>query len=228
MDLWTYNFISKIDRDAKKTRYKHLFYDVVYDSGKSKNKNFVLRRDVRWNGKTRILFIKNGVRVRFTDNDVMQMLISIKDKSVVDDFYKAFKEGYKGRFDNAKLKIDGVEYGISVLKLDCVNTNVMLENLKDIPIDLDNLIVLINLIIAKDNASAEAIKGVEYVKRTLAKYILILEKYYYHNKKVDSYFETLGMEYTLDFANDFIASNAADDNIKKITDYNKFEKSGII
>lgn len=221
------NFIYDLDEAAANTDMKYIFRDVVFDVKKRNNTNFLLRKDTNpQKSKTRILYIKDNVRVRFSDNDVLEMIMSIEEKHIVQNMLQVFKEVYSGKYDTLLMRMGEQEYKIPALPV--INYDKILKNRKDISISFDDLYALINLIIAKDIASTAVIGKMDYLKRTLSKYILVIGRYYFDGKAEEDCFQRMGIDFTGDFYTDFESGENADANIKKIIQYKMFDSFNII
>lgn len=221
------NFIYDLDEVAANTDMKYIFRNVVFDVKNRINSNFIFRKDTNpRNSKTRILYVKDDVRVRFSDNDILEMIMSIEEKHIVQNMLQVFKEVYSGKYDTLLMRMGEEEYLIPALPI--INFDKTLENRKDISISFDDLYVLINLIIAKDIASTEVIGKMDYLKRTLSKYILVIGCYYFGGKAEKDCFQQMGIDFSGDFYTDFEIGERANDNRNKILQYKMFDSFSII
>lgn len=218
------NFIAALDEAAANTRMKYIFCNVVFDIDNKANRNFIFRKDTNpKHSKTRILYIKDGVRVRFTDMDVLEMILEIEDRDVVKKIVDILKLLYSRNYNTTIMKMGDYEYTIPLLPE--VTYEKTFSNRKDIEITFEDLYVLINLIVAKDIASTEVIERKDFLKRTLTKYILIIGRYYLGGEEEKAYFERFSIDYSGDIYVDFETGIYADENAKKIIDYKLFEKN---
>lgn len=218
------NFILDLDNEIKRKEVTYIFKKVVYDVDNKPNINFILRKE---KNKTRVLYVKNNVRVRFTDNDILEMILEINDKDVVSRLLDILKLIYNSKeYDTTSMKVGNKKYIIPLLpEINCCQ---MLKNRKDVDISFEDIYVLINLIIAKDIASTNVINKMDYLKRTLAKYILVIGRYYFNGEKEQKFFRHSSIDYTGDFYFDFEACDAAKENVRKVMDYELFENLHII
>ena len=221
------NFIYDLDKAAANTDMKYLFRNVVFDLENHSNTNFILRKDTnRRKSKTRILYVKDNVRIRFSDNDILEMIMSIEESHIVQKLIHVFKEVYSGKYDTLMMRMGDQEYEIPALPN--ISFDKILESRKDISISFEDLYVLINLIIAKDIASTAVIGKMDYLKRTLSKYILVIGCYYFDEKKEKDCLLQMGVDFSGDFYTDFEIGDKAYDNKIKITQYEVFDLFDII
>ncbi|MCM1044970.1 MAG: hypothetical protein NC417_05635 [Candidatus Gastranaerophilales bacterium] len=224
------NFIRDLDDQARKTTMQYIFKKVIFDAGGRHNENFLFRKETRARkrdiGKTRILYIKDHVRVRFTDNDILDMILRIEKKEVVCQLLKNLKAIYVGKYTKTVMVMGQDKYEIPLLP--AIEYDQLLDNRKDICIAFEDLYVLINLIIAKDIAANDTVDAIDFFERTLYKYILVIGYYYFHGAKEKTLFDRMKIESTGDFYFDFEVGGYAKENLQKITNYKQFDFSEIL
>lgn len=224
------NFISDLDSQALDSEMKYIFKNVIFDAGGRDNKNFLFRKDTRVKkqekGKTRILYIKDHVRVRFTDNDILDMMLRIGKKEVICNILQNFKAIYIGEYAKTILIMGEERYEVPLLPT--VEYDQLLHSKKDISISFEDLYVLINLIIAKDIAANDTINNIDFYERTMYKYAIILNYYYFNGEKGKELFDQMKINSTNDFYFDFEIGAHAKENQRKITNYKQFDLSRIL
>ena len=179
------NFIIDLDNQAIESEMQYIFKNVLFDAGGRENKNFLFRKETggrkREKGKTRILYIKDDVRVRFTDNDILDMMLKIEKEEIIWNILESFKAIYRGKYNQTVMIMGEERYEIPLIP--AVEYDQLLDSKKDISISFEDLYVLINLIIAKDLAVNYTITGIDFYERTMCKYAIIMDYYYFKGEK---------------------------------------------
>lgn len=224
------NFICDLDSQAKDSEMKYIFKNVIFDAGGRDNNNFLFRKETKAKkrdiGKTRILYIKDNVRVRFTDNDILYMMLKIEDKETVCKILDNLKTIYIEKYTKTLMIMGEEQYEVPLLPV--VEYDQLLYSKKDISILFEDLYVLINLIIAKDIAANETVDAIDYYKRTMCKYMLVMDYYYFKGEMGKKAFEQMKINSTNDFYFDFEIGEHAKENQKNIINYKQFDFSGIV
>lgn len=220
------NFIIDLDDQAVESEMQYIFKNVSFYTGGRENKNFLFRKETREKGKTRILYIKDQVRVRFTDNDILDMILRIEKKEVVCNILKNLKAIYIGEYIKTIMIMGEERYKVPLLPT--VEHEQLLHSKKDISISFEDLYVLINLIIAKDLAANETVDKIDFYERTMCKYAIVIDYYYFNGEKGKELFEQMEINSTNDFYFDFAIGAHAKENRKKITTYKRFDLSGVL
>ena len=103
---------NKIPKDNKKFT---VFLSLNFKYGKNNNKNFILRK----NDFTKYLFVKNDVIVYFSDADILNMLLQIDDRNIMDDLLLGLKNLFNGKGEEYIIFVNDVEYkGLGIPYLD--------------------------------------------------------------------------------------------------------------
>jgi hypothetical protein len=156
---------------------QYLFFSVTYDIGGRDNQNFILRKEKGKGsdaGKTRILYVKDGVRVRFTDTDIIEMILKIPDSEVVRQLLANFKDCYRGMCGRVEIRLEQKKFMIPEMAY--IRYGGVLTNSKDIDLAFEDLYILINLILAKDIFATQTTGGrINYLQMTLENYIKKIE-----------------------------------------------------
>ena len=227
-----YGFIQYIDDCAAGADVTYLFFELNYSVKGHVNTNFLARKEIRKQKKTRILYVKNGVRVRFTDSDILKMLLSLSDSSVIQKIVDGLIEVFKVPNSDGCLSIDSKDF--QVLQLPTIEYNEILTNDKDIDISFEDVYSLIGLILSKDLSSEKSklyiSKDVAFFKKTVIKYILILSYYAHLRQKsaAEFYMEKAGIKLSGSYGEDYLYGENAEGNSKLFSKCYRFDLKGIM
>lgn len=109
------------------------------------------------------------------------------------------------------------------------NGRLWMTNPQDINISFVDLLILINLILAKDMVSAPLwTDKPNFLKHTISKYILLLRYYYYKDEKAKLFLESTGFDVEGDIYSNYDTQEKRNAKLKIFCDFDSFEKSGII
>ena len=224
------SFITNLDRlyddEKNKAGYSLLNNDymmylpmTVTISGKSNNSFCIKKAEF-----TRFLYVKNGCRVYFSDADILSMLLDVRDKKVMRDIINRLKHVYStGSGTKFSVEFNGIEYdayGIGML-----NHPQVLTNYKDIDIDFTDLLILINLVIAKDiDSSPLWPTHAPFFKKTICKYVSILEYAYFDNSSACVFLENVGYDINKSIIENYDTAKKRDEKYNMFTEYPLFEK----
>lgn len=227
------NFIEKLD---------YLYEDVrVKNKVSQYNKNFALYIpiNVKVYGRnckefvirkgqfTKYLYVKNGCRVYFSDADILMMLLQIKTKSTMDLLIAELKRLYMNEGEPYEIVIGEDSYILRGIKR--IADGQILTNPKDINITFEDLLILVNLILAKDMMSVPLwLDKPNFLKHTTSKYITLLKYYYYMDEKAKTFLENLGFDVKGDIYSNYDTQKKRNAKIKIFCDFDSFEKSGMI
>ena len=187
------------------------------------NSNYIIRK-----GKfTKFLYAKNGCRIYFSDVDILAMLLQITNKETMNKLVENLKKAYRddvAKYDiylgNKKYEAEGIEQ---------IKDEQILYNPQDIDISFDELLILINLILAKDRASNFLWKGrPDFFKHTLSKYISLIMYYYYGDEIAKKYLSDIGYEVKKDIYFNYNTTEKRDEKRRIFTNFQMFENSGIL
>lgn len=209
---------NKIPKDNKKFT---VFLSLNFKYGKNNNKNFIVRK----NDFTKYLFVKNDVRVYFSDADILNMLLQIDDRNIMDDLLLGLKNLFNGKGEEYIIFVNDVEYkGLGIPYIGCTQ---IFSNPQDIEIEFDDLFVLINLILAKDIASTP-LWNIQFVKRTIGKYLILLKWYYYKDKAAGEYLHRKGYFEKNTIYENFNTNEKREANNLIFNDIKEFEKLSVL
>lgn len=224
------NFVKDLDRKYEVERAKsknNLFvYNIpckVHLYGKT-NDDYIIRK-----GKfTKFIYVKNGCRVYFTDADILMMLLQIQKSSTMDSFLLVLKKAYnQEEMEKYSIRIEDKEYRLYGLKN--VSDEQILKNPQDIDITFNDLLILINLILSKDQASNDLwSKKTDFFKHTLSKYISLIKYYYYHDEKAEVYLKDMGYNVEANIYSNYDTTQKRDDKRGFFSNFEKFEKAEIL
>ena len=227
------NFIEELDeryqRERKKNKIKNDNKSFVCNIpfrvnlyGKV-NENYIIRK-----GKlTRFLYIKNDCRVYFTDADILTMLLQIKNNTTIDLLVENLGKAYKKCFEKYNIWISRKKYEVVGMAL--VKDEQILTNPQGIDISFDELFVLINLVLSKDQASTHLWPGrSDFLKHTTSKYISLIKYYYYGNEKARSYLLNMGYDVEKNIYLNYDTLDKRDEKRNFFCNFNEFEKSGLL
>ena len=137
-------------------------------SAKHKSFDYVIRKS----DKSKLYIVSDKQRVFLTDKDIINTICKM-DKDDIIWFLRRFRRIYNGETDSITMKLFNKDYvleGISGLEKES-----MLTLMSDTTIDISQFCFVITFIIAKDKCweSMKAIDG--FGKKTLCKYISIID-----------------------------------------------------
>lgn len=227
------NFIEDLDKKYKieragngiKGRNKNfwIFSPIIIKLYGKENSNFLLKKGEF----TKVLYIKDGCRVYFSDADILTMLLQIKDKNTICLLLENLRRLYQLNGEKYNIVIGNEEYevtGIAQVKDEQILTNPM-----DIDISFEELLVLINLILSKDIEAAPLWKNKpNFRKHTLAKYLSIIKYYYFGDNKAERYLFEMGYDTKVDIYSNYDTTGKRNEKNSFFKDFHEFEKSGIL
>lgn len=175
---------------------------------KKTNKDFELKHylDRSKEHRTQILCTKKNTRVYYSDTDLLEMLIQIKDdrirKCILNAFIKwPYEKHYEGtvRVLNQRFSFNAIE--IPPYSIDLVDNY-------DLGLSLKELFYVINFVIAKDiYVSRKSRSGYSFDKRTINKYAALLLWHWYKDISVKKQLIEIGYK-----VNQSIRTNYKDRN----------------
>lgn len=228
------NFIEDLDELYKMSRTEHkiaaqnknfyLFVPVKVSLYEDENTNYLIRKGEF----TKFLYIRNNCRVYFSDADILEMLLQIEDKRTIDLLIKYLAKVYRGEAEKFYIFVGEKQY--EVMGIPEIRDAQILMNPKDIDIAFEELLVLINLILAKDIAAVPlwADTKPNFFKHTCAKYISLLKFYYYGDINAEQYLESIGYDTNEDIYSNYGNETDRDEKHNLFYDFNLFEMSGVV
>lgn len=189
----------------------------------SVNNNYMIRKGAL----TRFLYIRNNCRVHFTDADILTMLLQIQEKHTMDLLIENLKSAYRNRVEDYNIYIGKTKYELNGIPK--IEDNQIFTTPQDVDIPFDDLLVLINLILSKDQASNPLWPGrPDFLKHTLSKYISLIRYYYYADSKARDYLLSMGYNIDMDIYHNYDTTAKRDEKRRFFSDFEVFEKSGVL
>lgn len=226
------NFIKDLDEHYKAERKRNkvrnenfcIFVPMKVNLYGCENINFLIRK-----GKfTKFLYIRNGCRVYFSDADILEMLLQVRNRDIISRFVESLTKVYRGEGEIFLINVEGKQY--EVMGIPEIHDNQNFSNPQDITISFEDLFVLINLILAKDMASIPLwpASQPDFLKHTCAKYISLLKFYYYGDFNARDYLNRIGYDTKEDIYFNYKDAVRRDEKHNLFYDFNLFEKAGIL
>lgn len=208
--------------------YNYYHYHNIKIHNEYSNNSFVCLKQV----KVKFLIIEeiNKIKLYLTDADIIDLIIKL-EQNLYDMLLNSFYKLYTGISDAFKFTINEIDYsslGLHFLDTDKkIYFNTQIETKADFDISLEDLINLINLILAKEQFAMDLTKehSINRTKRQLAKFIALSK--FYRNKDHDSikYLEQIEYDMRSDDVFWVYSNYRAQSRIDKKFDDNKlFEK----
>lgn len=196
-----YNFVNDLDNiyGQKKSEIGEynvdnnfcIYIPVTIETKSFSNKNFLIRKskDIKF------LYIKDGCRIYFSDADIINMLLNLKNQKSIEQLILYFEKMYKTELDELEtysIIFEDKRYNVKGY-FDIQDTQILL-NKQDIDIEFNDLLVLINIILAKDHYVFNSKRyskyhSINFIKTTCVKYITLLKYYYFDDVKAKLYLE---------------------------------------
>ncbi len=227
------NFIKDLDEIYKKERIRngikkgnnnfYFFAPLKINLYGNNNENYIIKKAEF----TKYLYTRDDCRVYFSDADILMMLLQIKKTHTIDLLLEYLKKVYVGDMEKYTIFIGEVEYHVSgILE---IKDDQILTNSQDIDITFDELLVLINLILSKDITSAPLWNSKpDFLKHTITKYMSLLKFYYYGDHRAKEYLEEMGFDTKVNIYSNYNTRAKRDEKNNFFSDFNKFEKSGVL
>lgn len=232
------NFVNDLDdiyRQKKRERIDanidnnfYIYVPVFIKTEVFSNENYLIRKDKN----IKFLYIKDGCRVYFSDADIINMLLKVENRESIGKLVSYFNKMYQQKVEG--LETYSIIFGDERYSVkgcfEIKNTQILL-NRQDIDITFNDLLVLINLILAKDyyafnsNRYSEH-KNNNFLKTTCVKYISLLQYYYFEDEKAKLYLENNGYKTNEDIDYNYrrfrqkIKRNKIFQNFKEFEKYN--------
>lgn len=218
-----YNEEKKKNGIEKNNNNYSVFFPLRVKLYDKENNNFIVKKAKM----TKYLYTRNNCRVYFSDADILMMLLKIENNNIINDLIDFLKEIYKDNTEKYHIFIGNKQYEVPGIKE--ISSDLLLKNPQDIDITFNDIYVLINLIISKDIASIPLWEGKpNFSKRTIVKYISILEYYYFKKDNSKIYLKNEGFDTSISIYENYETKELRKSKVKQFTDFKKFEKAGIL
>ena len=176
---------------------------------------------------TKYIYTKNNCRVYFSDADILTMLLQITNPRTIDFLIEHLRTAYYGCTEKYTIILGEESYEFNGIPL--IQDGQTLTNLQDIDISFEELMVLINLILSKDMESRPLWKSKpDFLKKTCAKYIVLLKFYYKKDTKAEKYLKEIGYDTRKSIILNYNTKKKRDEKNNFFSEFNLLEKSGII
>ena len=187
MEINELNFLQILDKEYEKTRslQKVQKYNTDFAIFKkiepigiySKNNFFCYKKN-----KTKILFCTKNCKVYLTDQDILNIILSLENNNFT-NFLEKFIDLYTGVTFNFRFKIDmNIFEGIGIPYEENNDKKILLYT--DNEISINEFIFIINMVLEKDRLY-------DLQEKTLIKYISLLKFYKYKDKKSKRFLEEI-------------------------------------
>lgn len=227
------NFIQNLDYLYDDVRSKNsissynkkfaLYIPIKVEMYGKESNNFIIRKGQF----TKYLYVKEGCRVYFSDADILTMLLQINTRITMDLLMEALKKLYFNEGEPYSIVIGEKLYKLKGTRE--IMDDQIFTNPQDVDIPFADLLILINLILAKDMVSVPLWPDKpNFLKHTTSKYILLLQYYYYKDENAKLFLESIGFDVESDIYSNYDTQEKRDLKIKIFCDFDSFEKSGLI
>ena len=187
-------FLDAIDQYHQQSRYDNEIPEtnIVFQSeipvilsAKHKSFNFIIRK----RDKSKMYIVSDKQRVFLTDKDIIDTICKMK-KDYIIWFLRHFIRVYNGETDSIIMNLLDIDYVLE--GIDGLEKDATLTLMSDTTIDISQFCFLITFIIAKDKCweSMKAMDG--FGKRTLCKYISIIDHNVFHTEYNEHFLRSLG------------------------------------
>lgn len=155
------------------------------------------------------------------------MLLQIQNNITMDLLIENLIRVYNKSFEQYNIWISKKKY--EVVGMAQIKDEQILTNPYDIDISFDELFVLINLILSKDQASTHLWPSKpDFLKHTTSKYISLIKYYYYGDEKARSYLLDMGYDVEKSIYSNYDTLDKRNEKRKFFCDFNEFEKNGLL
>lgn len=194
------NFIREIELDYQQSqsdlnlKYKRFIYfnaiKVLINT--VENNSFIIKHYIdKNNQRTQYLYCRDGLRAYFSDVDVLLMLLQIEDVGKQEKILNALLKWLRKETGIGYIEYKGIQY--SFRSVHWCDNGLVFHTHKDIDVMEEDIIALINLIIAKDAAVTDiGNTGYDFAVRTVKKYLVLLRWYWYKDKNVENQLKSIG------------------------------------
>ena len=188
------SFLKKIDtihNDSQSNFYAEELSETfssfisVEPVGITLTKQFVVKKQ----DKSKILIVSEKQRVHLSDYQILSTILQL-DQCLIEWFIKAFINLYNKKFKPFKFKIDDEEF--QVIGIDYYPEPKEILLFSDTRIDINDFIFVLNFIFSKDYQWEIDKPQKDYSKRTIVKYITLLDYYHKKSERSKEFLEKIG------------------------------------
>ena len=148
-------------------------------------KEFIIRKQE----KSKLLIVSGKQRVHLSDYQILSTILQL-DKSLIDWFIQAFIDLYNNKSKTFKFKVEGEEFKGVGIDYYSVPKEILLFS--DTKIDINDFIFVLNFIFSKDYQWEQDKPQKDYSKRTIIKYITLLDYYSNMSERSKDFLEKIG------------------------------------
>ena len=148
-------------------------------------KQFVVKKQ----DKSKLLIVSGKQRVHLSDHQILSTILQL-DKCLIEWFIKAFIDLYNKKFKPFKFKIEDEEF--QVIGIDYYPEPKEILLFSDTRIDINDFIFVLNFIFSKDYQWEIDKPQKDYSKRTIIKYITLLDYYHKKSERSKEFLEKIG------------------------------------
>lgn len=199
------NLLNNLDEEYKNLRTngeklydgRYYYYQKIdFKDSYSNNTFWCLKQR-----KTRFVIIKelNNVKLYLSDADIIEIIASLNSKEF-GLLMESFNKMYRGDSEEFFFRIGDQNYTTLGLKFLDVEKrlcfSIQIETKADIHISFEDLIYVLNLILAKEQAAMNLAKKTNFnrLKRQLAKYIVLSKFYKCNDENCKTYLQQIGYD----------------------------------
>lgn len=148
-------------------------------------KKFVIKKQE----KAKLLIVSGKQRVYLSDYRILSTILQL-DQSYIDWFIQAFINLYNNNYETFKFMVADETYeGIGISYYSMPKEILLFSDTK---IDINELIFVLNFIFSKDYQWEQDSSTKDYSKRTIVKYITLLDYYSYKTDRSKEFLEKIG------------------------------------
>lgn len=151
----------------------------------SLTQKFIIRKQE----KAKLLLVSGKQRVYLSDNDIISTILDM-EKNCIDCFLNSFIKLYNDEFEVFNFKLEDKLYkgiGISYYQ-----SQREISLFSDTKIDINDFIFILNFIFSKDKQWENDTSQENFGKRTIIKYITLIDYYSNQSERSKNYLEKIG------------------------------------
>lgn len=148
-------------------------------------KQFVVKKQ----DKSKLLIVSGKQRVHLSDYQILSTILQL-DQCLIEWFIKAFIDLYNKKFKPFRFKIDDEEF--QVIGIDYYPESKEILLFSDTRIDINDFVFVLNFIFSKDYQWEIDKPQKDYSKRTIVKYITLLDYYHKKSERSKEFLEKIG------------------------------------
>ena len=188
------SFLNKIDTIYNDSRSEFCTEELsetfssfisVEPVGITLTKQFVIKKQ----DKSKLLIVSGKQRVHLSDYQILSTILQL-DQCLIEWFIKAFIDLYNKKFRPFNFKIEDEEF--QVIGIDYYQEPKEILLFSDTRIDINDFIFVLNFIFSKDYQWEIDKPQKDYSKRTIVKYITLLDYYHKKSERSKEFLEKIG------------------------------------